>query len=542
MRRSPTPPRSMLAAALLLGALPGAVRGQAPDRDARVPAHGELWLEVTPSSESWHEQFALDSDVADDGAREPLSADYDGPIAGRLFPGLDPLLADLNRDAAALGWDSLVAADARLGGLAFGSIDREVRRVPFGLSFGLFGRLAVDVVVPLVRGTVEPSLAFDSTTADWIAAARAIPEPGAFFGTFGSARAGLASLIEGGTLDPAEEAAARALLDRSEAFATALERRVDEGALLPVGASAAGAGLTATWDDLSTGYGGFGLTLPTLALPDSATRDDLPLLLAASPLGLDSLRKEVRGWSLGEVEVGLRLKLLDTFEPATAVDEARFRRTREPDLRGSGVRFRTTVGARLRLPVSEPDAAPYLVPSVPLQQPIGDGQTDVELGVWQDVQVGRLLWLVGSLKVVWQLEDELTVRVAGPGAPFAYAAQERTVTRDLGDRLALRLSPRLRINETISLGLEYLWERKGEDVYSGDGLPDPSALSRETELRRHRLGIGAWYRTTPRFAAGLSRFPVELALVWQTSVAGSGGSTPASGIVTASVRVPVRLF
>lgn len=542
MRRFPPPLRPTLAVALLLGAAPGAARAQAPDRDARVPAHGELWIEVAPSNETWHEQFALDAEAVDDGAREPLHADYDGPIAGRLFPGLDPLLADLNRDAAALGWDSLGAADTRLGGLVFGSIDRELRRVPFGLSFGLFGRVAVDVVVPLVRGTVEPSFAFDSTTADWIAASRAIPQAETFFGTLGAARSDLASLIAEGTLTPEEETAARALLDRSETFSSALERRVEEGALLPVGASVPGTALRTTYDDLSAGYEGFGLALPALALPDSATQGDLQPLLAASPLGLDSLRKEVRGWSIGEVEVGLRVKLLDTFAPVGEVDEARFRRTRAPDLRGDGVRFRTTVGGRLRLPVSEPDAAPYLLPASPLQQPVGDGQTDVELGVWQDVQVGRLLWLVGSLRVVWQLEDELSVRVAAPGAPFAYAAQERTVTRDLGDRLALRLSPRLRINETLSLGLEYLWERKGEDVYVGEGVPDPAPLSRETELRRHRLGIGAWYRTTPRFAAGIARFPVELAFVWQTSLAGSGGSTPASGVVTAGLRIPVRLF
>lgn len=543
MRSFPPPARpGLVAATLLLFALPAAARGQALDRDARIPASGELWLEVAPSNERWHEQFALDSELTDDGGREPLSADYDGPIAGRLFPGLDPLLADLNRDAVALGWDSLAATDARLGSLAIGSIDRELRRVPFGLSFGVLGRVAIDVSVPLVRGTASTAFAFDSTTADWITASRAIPQPDAFFGSFGSARAGLASLIEGGSLTPEEEVAARALLDRSEAFATALERRVDEEALLPVGASAPGTGLLSTYEDLSSAYVGYGLSLPALALPDSATSGDVQPLLAASPLGLDSLRTEVRGWSIGEVEVGVRVKLIDTFEPVPSVDEARFRRTREPDLRGDGVRFRTTVGGRLRLPVSEPDAAPYLVPSSPLQQPIGDGQTDVELGVWQDLQVGRLFWLVGSLRVVWQLEDELTLRVAGPGEPFAYETQERTVTRDLGDRLALRLSPRLRINESISLGLEYLWDRKGEDVYSGDGVPDPAPLSRETEIRRHRLGIGAWYRTTPRFAAGLSRIPIELAFVWQTSVAGSGGSTPASGIVTTSVRVPLRLF
>lgn len=535
-------PSPVVACALLVAALPGTARGQALDSDARVPARGELWVEISPSNENWHERFGFDSGTMDEGAREPLRADYEGPIASRLFPGIDPLLVDLNRDASALGWDSLSAADARLGSLTFGSIDRELRRVPLGLSFGLLGRVAIDLVVPLVRGTAEPTFVFDSTSADWIAASRALPSPDGFFGPFGSARTDLAALIDGGTLTIEQEAAARELLARSEAFATALERRVDEGSLLPVGASAAGGGLLQAYDDFTSGYTGFGLSLPALALPDSATSGDLQPLLAARPFGGDSLRKEIRGWSVGEVEVGLRIKLLDTFDPIPAVDEASFRRTRRPDLRGSGTRFRTTVGGRLRLPVSEPDAAPHVVPSSFLQQPIGDGQTDVELGVWQDVQVGRLLWLVGGLRLVWQLEDELTVRITGPGTPFAYAEQERRVTRDLGDRIALRLSPRLRINDVLSLGLEYLWERKGEDGYAAEGDPDPEPLARESDLARHRLGIGAWYRTTPRIAAGMAGFPIELAFVWQTSVAGSGGSTPASSLLTASVRVPIRLF
>ncbi|MEJ2548162.1 MAG: hypothetical protein P8125_10140, partial [Gemmatimonadota bacterium] len=79
----------------------------------------------------------------------------------RLFPGLDPLLTDLNRDATALGYDSLTAADVSLGSTVYGSITRDIRTVPLGLSFGLFGRVAVDLSVPLVRGTVESSFAFD---------------------------------------------------------------------------------------------------------------------------------------------------------------------------------------------------------------------------------------------------------------------------------------------------------------------------------------------------------------------------------------------
>jgi hypothetical protein len=177
-----------------------------------------------------------------------------------------------------------------------------------------------------------------------------------------------------------------------------------------------------------------------------------------------------------------------------------------------------------------------------MQQPVGDGQTDLEFGVWQDAQFGTWLWIVGSARYTLQLADELVMRVRDPGHPFGYTTQERTVNRNLGDVFELRLSPRFRMNETISLGIEYNWRSKGSDEYSGDGLPDPSPLANESSQSRHRLGIGAYYRTTPRFAAGIANFPMELSIVWQGSIAGGGGQTPASDIMTLNLRVPIQLF
>lgn len=177
-----------------------------------------------------------------------------------------------------------------------------------------------------------------------------------------------------------------------------------------------------------------------------------------------------------------------------------------------------------------------------MQQPIGDGQTDLEFGLWQDAQVGTWLWIVGSAQYTLQLADELVMRVRDPDHPFAYTDQERTVNRNLGDVFELRLSPRFRMNETISLGLEYKWRSKGSDEYTGEGVPDPSPLASESSQSRHRLGIGAYYRTTPRFAAGIANFPLEMSIVWQGSIAGGGGQTPASEIMTFNVRVPLQLF
>jgi hypothetical protein len=95
---------------------------------------------------------------------------------------------------------------------------------------------------------------------------------------------------------------------------------------------------------------------------------------------------------------------------------------------------------------------------------------------------------------------------------------------------------------TMAVGLEYGYRSKGADVYAGDGTPDPTPLEIGTTQRRHRLGIGLWYRTTPMVGAGLAGFPVEIAFLWSTSIAGSGGTTPDSNLLTASFRVPVHLF
>ena len=526
----------------LLAASPGSGRAQAYDRDARIPDHGALWVELSPSWEIWNDQFALGSATYSDGSKEPLHSDYEGPIVNRLFPGMDPLLADLNRDAVALGYDSLTATEVSLGDLDYGRITKDIRRVPLGLSFGLFNRVSVDVMVPIVRGTAETTYTYDSTTANFVPSSSVFPAPQSFFVPLSNAQQDLAALIDGGTLTPEEEVAARALLAGSNEFSLALAGRVDGEQLLPTGQSATGIQLTDRYATMSDGYTAFGLTLPTLTLPDSAQSSDLQPMLGAAPIGVDSLIDTTRGWDLGEIEVGLRVLLFDTFEPITPVDEDRFRATREPDLRGSGNRFRTTAGARLRFPVSDADAAPYLVPTSAMQQPVGDGQTDLEFGVWQDAQFGTWLWIVGSARYTLQLADELVMRVRDPAHPFAYTAQERTVSRNLGDVFELRLSPRFRMNETISLGIEYKWRSKGSDEYSGDGVPDPSPLASESSQSRHRLGIGAYYRTTPRFAAGIANFPMELSIVWQGSIAGGGGQTPASDIMTLNLRVPIQLF
>ena len=117
------------------------------------------------------------------------------------------------------------------------------------------------------------------------------------------------------------------------------------------------------------------------------------------------------------------------------------------------------------------------------------------------------------------------------------------MSRDLGDFLEIVVSPRFSLTEAMSLAVEYTFWNKGSDAYgatSGGVAAEP--LNLETSQTRHMLGIGAYYRTTRLFAAGRAGMPIDLAFLWQTAISGSGGQTPALGVASLSIRVPIQLY
>lgn len=582
--------RVVLAFALasLLLASPDEASAQERGDDARIPAGGELWIEIFPTFEDWHEQFARSSPLPglSDGDSEPLTADFDGPVVDRLFPGVAPLLADLNADAVALGFDSLTAADVSLGVLDFRNIDVDVRRVPFALRYGVHDRVSVEVVAPLVLTEVEPFFSFDSTLATLIDSRSAVTDAGLFFPALQAAIDQLQLLRDSGTLSPEGEATADALLESSAAFETALSRRVGMGALLPHAGTRAGLQIATRFASLEGGFAGFGIGFPSLAIPAFATSADLDGYLTGSPVGGEVLAVTERGWDIGELQIGIRLGLLDTFgrprtrpggpaeeeapadtlpTPADTLPAPADTLPAEPEAthreaggeavptareasapERSGLRVRTTIGAKLLLPLRDADRVPFLAPENFLGVPIGDGQRDVELALYQDIQLGSKLLFVGVVRYGIQLADELTRRVAPPDRPFAFASTQVVVERDLGDYLALRLSPRLTLNDVVSFGVEYsLWD-KGRDSYrllsGGDGVASAAPLELETAETRHRLGIGVFYRTTGLVEEGRARLPIELHFIFQTAIAGSGGQTPVSSLISTGLRVPISLF
>lgn len=608
------------AIAALLLMVASSAEGQVRDRDARIPQAGSLWFEFAPEFYNWNEQFALNSADVADGSREPLFSDYDGSVASRLFPGLDPMLEVLNRDADALGFTPLVASEVALGDLEFGSIDVFVRRIPLALQFGIGGFASIEVVAPLVKTEVETGFAFDSASSEVLRAETALSDASTFFSDLDAAQAQLQALVDGGTLSPGDQATAEQLLADTEAFQGALDSRISGQQYLFTSGSTAGQQMTSYYGGFETGFQSFGIALPGFGLASTATRSDLNAYFERDPVAGQSLGKVTQGWAFSEVAIGARFKIFDTFgwperpeapvedeagaPPATphgappprtpppdddpeageredlppapeereAVDdsaqvagEAQVEAEREeaaapadsaaaPESQAApavepepldrpGIRYRTTVGARYRLPLGNPDEAPFMDPDLFLQQPIGDGQADIELELYQDVAFGQRFRVVAGATYGIQLEDELVRRVVPPGQPYGYASQKVTVSRDLGDFLQIVLSPRVVLAEAMSLAVEYTyWNKKADTYQAAAGGVDAAPLAIETSEKRHLLGIGAYYRTTRLFAAGRSGLPVDLAFLWQTSISGSGGQTPALGVVTLSVRIPMQLF
>lgn len=522
---------ALLAAVL---AWPGSAEAQTARgqfRTARLPEPGEMWVELTPAFESWNGQYALDSplDSVSDGMEEPLSTDADGPLTRRLYPGAEPFLAGLRQDAAALGYDSLPAREFSLGGLAFDRLHANRRLVPITVEVGVLERVAARLTVPVVKSQTEAFFRFDSAGATFAPFASVVPEPGSFTDAWASARDALRSRLQGDALTEEERARARSLLEESGEFLDAFSRRSDANLLFPLADTRAGRALASRVDSLGNAFREFGLDVPGLDLASGATTAALQSFFTG-PMEADSLKGREHGWSVEGVELGLRFGLLDTFRPAS-------------DTTDGGLRVRTTVGAAVRLPRGPPGSAPYVTPASFLDVPINSGQTDVELVLYQDLAYGPVE-LSARARYGRQLSDELELRVHGPARPFPVPSTSATVERDLGDYVELHLSPRLAMNEAISLGAEYSFWRKQADRYvlaggsSGPAGPgDASPLSVETRERRHRLGVGIHYRAVGDSTTAGDR-PVELSFLFQAPIAGSGGQTPVSKLTAVRLRIP----
>jgi hypothetical protein len=538
----------------LLAILPAAHPLDAQHRDARLPDPGSVWLEFGMRLDNWTEQFGAD------GQREPTYANSDGLIAQRLYPGPLPLINDLNRDALALGFDSLTESDFSMGRLDYQTLNAQMRRLSAGLEFGVIPRVAVGVRIPFTISDVEPAFVFDSLSATVMGALSAFPPDATFFEDARTSMTQLDVLIAGGSLTGQELADAIALRADTDAFLTALELRAGGELLVPTGASAAGSQMRALFGGFAAAFDSLNLSLPDLILPDNATAEDLRRFLEDAPVSGAAPTRTKSSISMPEIEVSARFGVLDQITPRSVADLGAASAS-GPDsaanadaiARRRGLRFRTSVGALLRIPRAQNGLPPMADPSSFLNLPVGDGQTDIEMSVYQDIALGGWLMVRAVGRYGIQMADELPLRVHPPDRPYAFASTEAVVNRDLGDYAQIVLRPSIRFNSAIWFGLEYDFWKMGNTKFSlrepTADVPVASPLEIETSQTRHMLGFGITYdlsEARSREDVLENRVPIrnpwQFTLSFRRAFAGAGGRTPATFRYMATFRIPIGIY
>lgn len=518
----------------LVAAIAPAARAQrvtGPWEDATVAPRGVLRIGVSPRFGQWKERLTPNGD------REPLGAVFSPDTLGASLPwvaGLAPPLAVLTGQPA---------PPLSLGSLRT-SLDVTEVQTHIALDYGLTERLGLQVLVPYVKNRVHvravandggagPTLGFNPAHA--FSGARQQNE--LVVTTIETAAMTLSNELTRclGSQDPscaainADPSGATALVQLagqlSGAVASVYGTTVTPGGLYaPVAGGALHSAVDARLTDLNAQFHAFlgapasGEWIETRPVPAAPlAADDLEKLLGgeasgivARPLG------DYEHSHVGDIEVGAKFKLLDTFGPVATA----------PLPRAGAVRL--SVGGIYRLPTGQLD-----LPNDFTDVGAGDRQADLELRGFGDLALGPRLWISGVLRLGIQQSDRLVRRIPDhPGQPFPEAARELEVGRDLGDVFEMEAAPRYVPNDEFSISALYRYRSKGADSYDGsfqvtsaDGTPlvlDAAVLGVGTAQKEHMLGFAVTYSTVGAYGRGTAKWPLEISYLHTQVMSGSG--------------------
>ena len=488
--------------------------------DPVVPA-GRLRLRMDPVYTQWDSRFGMRTEGGTTTEEEePLGRDLTDPTGTSLFPGVSVLEESLR----ALTGNPAYAANL---GSTRGMISHLVTRVDFGADLGVFDWLTVGFTVPWLRTetTVEAVFRADSATAD-LGVSPALAEGSSeslLFFLQGVQDAATAAQLDADSKCASaptspECAAAQSLSDRASAMFAGLDLAYFVSPFFPRASSAVAAELTASVDALSADLAAAGLPGITSPVPYAGgplTQADFDSLAAdgaygigGAPLGhLRSL------WGYGDVEITAAARLLE--------------RLPSPQRPNPSVTYRLSARALLRLPTGKREN-----PDVFLDLGWGDGQTDVE-GLLHGMLTAGRLGLEGSVRYGKQGGATIVRRVARPEVVMPPLATRTQVRWSPGDYMGVRVSPRLRLTDALSIALEYRLFDRGADRFQlvAEPLPgspplDPAELEAETSITLHQAAVGLSYSTRLPWSAGAAPTPVELDARVVRAVAGSGGQAP----------------
>lgn len=528
----------MLAACLGVTPAARAQRVLGPWEDATIPPRGVLRTAIGVHFGHWSRRFGLD------GTAESLGADLTRDSLGpAVLPGMGGLATAL---------DALVGPGSAL---TLGSLRTRLEvteaRVPITIDYGVTDRIGIGFVVPYVKNHVHVTA---SPNAEGPAATLGLNPAWSFPGArirndavvagIGAAASTLTGELARcqGLTDPscaainADRQGAAALVVQAGLAADAVASvfgtsTVSGSAYAPLAGGplqqAVNARLTALGDAfagfLGPAQGGQWIPARPVAAPLLAGAD-LDKLIGDPAWGISARPlSDYEHSHIGDVELGVRLKLLDGF--GSGVTAAALPRPGALRLTVAGI-YRLGTG-QLDLPYDFTDVG------------TGDRQADLEVRALADVAIGRRIWASGAVRYGVQRPDRLVRRIPDrAGDPFPEAVREQEVSRDLGDVLEFELAPRWVPGDAFSFSALYRHRTKGEDRFAGtfgvtstDGTPldlDAGVLGAGTKQVERLLGLAATYSTVRGYALRQSRFPLEVSLV-HTRVLGGRGGVPSHG-------------
>jgi len=499
---------------VLAGTAPRLAAQAVPRAD--LPGAGVLRVTFDPRIEFWDEEFV-------DGSRRAVGAALTGApvLAG---PGL-PALLELDQNIRTAG--ALPTFASSLGGARL-SVHSQRRATPLTLEFGLTDRIALGVTVPLVRTAVRQAFTFDTAGRGnlglnpLLADAGATVTYAAFFAEFDGALAD-AACPDAASCPPGFLSEARAAHDalRRAVYGTGSGGGTP---FLPVagsdGAAAVDSEIARIQLELRTTYGDSSFASAFLFPADTIGAATFATALTDSAVGfgarpfMDTPVRE-RFW-LGDVEVAARVQVVRTLG------------------------YAATLGLVWRLGTGHQPSA-----GDPLALAAGDGQTDLEGQLVQELTLWRRLWLNLSLRGALQRPGERTRRVAPAAALLVRPQLAAPLTWDPGDYVAVDFAPMYRFHRWFAAGVTFGYFAKGEDRHTyrtaqdsidlatrvGVALP-ASLLDAGTATRLSRAGIAASY-VGPAFETGFSA---------ERTLSGGTGRVPAAWTFRLVLRVKQTLF
>lgn len=345
----------------------------------------------------------------------------------------------------------------------------------------------------------------------------------------------------------ANSASARALIDQSVAFTTAMTHlyggrpNVTGAPFVPVAGGAAQAAIDARVAAFKAQFATFGAQIsasspvggaPLTASGLQTVLTDSVYRIIAQPLG-SVVRRGV-----GDIDLSAQYTWHDSYAArATATGAYRAR-----------LWWRSAIQGTYRLGTGSAATADALIPVS-----TGDHQNDIEVRSLTDVGVGTAASMTAVLRYTMQAQSTTSVRIPNAKAdPFPEAFRTATVTRDPGDEMSLDLYPRWNFSEAVSVAGHYGYRSRVADSYQGSvtgATPagttitsNAAVLAEGTEAHEHRVGAILAYSAMAAWKRGRSKWPVEVSIAHFQTTAGSGGTVPKLAYDEINVRVYWRPF